>query len=91
MKNAPVHPVLSSGMLLLVASARHNLRQVLNHPAFSPERRHKAELQLSTCTDAARLLQWKALALQECEAWEDATLQREFEQPGPPAHPEYAY
>ena len=91
MENTPVHPLVSSGMLLVVASARRNLRQVLNHPAFTPERRQQAEVLLSTCTNAACLLQWKALALQESEAWEDATLQREFEHPGPPAHPEYAY
>lgn len=90
MENAPGHFLLSSDMLLL-ASARRNLRQVLHHPAFTPERRQKAELLLSTSTEPARLRQWKALARQECEAWEDATLQREAEQPGPPAHPEYAY
>ena len=78
-------------MMLLIASARHNLRQVLNHPAFTPERRQKAEQLLRTSTDASHLLKWKALALKECEAWEDATLQQEAEQPGPPAHPEYAY
>ena len=78
-------------MLLMIASARRNLRQVLNHPAFTPERRQKAELLLSASTNVARLLKWKALALRECEAWEDATLRQEAEQPGPPAHPEYAY
>ena len=91
MKNAPVLPVLPTGLMLLVASARRNLRQVLNHPAFTLERRQKAEQLLSASTDAARFLKRKALALQECEAWEDATFQREAEQPGPPAHPEYAY
>lgn len=91
MEKLPAFSLPSKGQLLLLASARCNLRQVLNHPAFTPERRQQAEELLSASTDAARLLNWKALALQECEAWEDATLQREDEQPGPPAHPEYAY
>ncbi|MBF9239639.1 hypothetical protein I2I05_19760 [Hymenobacter sp. BT683] len=91
METTPAPAPLSSGTMLLVASARRNLRQALNHPAFSPERRQRAEQLLSGSTDAACLLKWKALALRECEAWEDATLLREEAQPGPPAHPEYAY
>ncbi|RSK45448.1 hypothetical protein [Hymenobacter rigui] len=75
----------------MVSSARRNLREVLNHPAFSPERRQKAELLLSACTDAAQLLRWKLLALQESEAWEDAQLAREAQELGPAAHPDYLY
>lgn len=84
-------PALSSGMLLMVSSARRNLRKVINHPAFTKERREKAEALISTSTDAARLMKWKALALKECETWEDAKLQAEQDQPGPPAHPDYQY
>ena len=82
---------LSTGLLLLVSSARRNLRQVLSHPAFTPERRQRAELLLSAGTDAAQLLRWKMLALKECEAWEDAQLAREAQELGPAAHPDYAY
>ena len=81
----------SPACALLVSSARRNLREVLNHPAFSPERRQKAEPLLSACTDAAQLLRWKLLALQESEAWEDAQLAREAQELGPAAHPDYLY
>lgn len=82
---------LSPGMMLMISSARRNLRKVINHPAFTRERREKAEALISTSTDAARLMKWKALALIECETWEDAKLKAEEAQPGPPAHPEYKY
>ncbi|GAB3323036.1 hypothetical protein GCM10027511_31600 [Hymenobacter humi] len=91
MEFTPSFAALSPAALLLVSSARRNLRQVLNHPAFTPERRQQAEALLTASTDAAQLLRWKLLAFKECEAWEDAELAREAEQPGPPAHPDYAY
>ncbi|MFD2719897.1 hypothetical protein ACFST9_14305 [Hymenobacter monticola] len=91
METTVAAPVLSSGYMLMVSSARRNLRQVLNHPAFTKERRQKAEVLISTSTDAAQLMKWKALAIAESEAWEDAKLKAEQEQPGPPAHPEYNY
>ncbi|MFC7670687.1 hypothetical protein ACFQT0_27365 [Hymenobacter humi] len=91
MEFTPSFAALSPAALLLVSSARRNLRQVLNHPAFTPERRQQAEALLTASTDAAQLLRWKLLAFKECEAWEDA-------EPGPgsraarsPAHPDYAY
>ncbi|QKG55137.1 hypothetical protein [Hymenobacter sp. BRD67] len=77
--------------MLLLSTARHTLRQVLNHPAFTPERREKAELLLSASTDPAQLLRWERAAMKESEAWEDVLLQREEAQPGPPAYPEYRY
>ncbi|MBW3127092.1 hypothetical protein [Hymenobacter profundi] len=82
---------ISPAALLLVSSARRNLRQVLNHPAFTPERRQQAELLLTASTNASQLLRWKLLALKECEAWEDAELAREARELGPAAHPDYAY
>ena len=91
MEKTLVAPALTSGQMLLISSARRNLRQVLNHPAFTKERREKAEALISTSTDAAQLMKWKALALAESQAWEDATLKAEHEQPGPPAHREYQY
>ena len=91
METTAAAPVLTSGYMLMVSSARRNLRQVLNHPAFTKERRQKAEALISTSTDAAQLMKWKALAIAESEAWEDAKLKAEHEQPGPPAHPEYNY
>ena len=83
--------VLTPGYKLMVSSACRNLRQVLNHPAFTKERRQKAEALIYTSTDAAQLMKWKALAIAESEASEDAKLKAEHEQPGPPAHPEYNY
>jgi hypothetical protein len=91
METTTAAPVLTSGYMLMVSSARRNLRQVLNHPAFTKERRQKAEALISTSTDAAQLMKWKALAIAESEAWEDDQLKAEHEQPGPPAHPEYNY
>ena len=91
MQTTTAAPGLTSGMMLIISSARRNLRQVLNHPAFTKERREKAEALISASTDAARLMKWKALALAECQAWEDAKPKEEHEQPGPPAHPEYHY
>lgn len=61
--------------------ARARLRAVLNHPAFTPERRQKAETLLLATTDAPQLRRWADLALSECWRWEDATLAREE---GPP-------
>lgn len=72
-------------------SARRSLRQALDHPAFTPARRQKAEQLIRSSTDAAQLLRWKEAALKEGEAWEDAKLREEAAQPGPPAYPEYAY
>jgi hypothetical protein len=91
MELTPSYPALSPAALLLVSSARRNLRQVLNHPAFTPERRQQAELLLRASTDAGQLLRWKLLALTECEAWEDAELAREARELGPAAPPDYAY
>ena len=91
METTTARAALSTGEMLMISSARRNLRRVIYHPAFTRERRQKAEELISTSTDAARLMKWKALALIECEAWEDAKLQQEHEQPGPPAHPEYQY
>lgn len=91
METTTAPPALTYGMMLLISSARRNLRQVLNHPAFTKARREKAEVLISTSTDAARLMKWKALALAECQAWEDAKLKQKQEQPGPLAPPEYQY
>lgn len=84
-------PALSAGEMLMVSSARRNLRQVLNHPAFTKERREKAEALISSNTNAAQLMKWKLIALKESEAWEDAQLKQEAEQLGPAAHPDYHY
>ena len=91
MEFTPSSAALSPAALLLVSSARRNLRQVLNHPAFTPERRQQAEVLLTASTNASQLLRWKLLALKECEAWEDAELAREARELGPAAHPDYAY
>lgn len=91
METTTAAPVLTPSYMLMVSTARRNLRQVLNHPAFTKERRQKAEALISSSTDVARLQKWKALAIAESEAWEDAKLKAEHEQPGPPAHPEYNY
>ena len=91
MEFIPSSAALAPAALLLVSSARRNLRQVLNHPAFTPERRQQAERLLSSGTDACQLLRWKLLALKECETWEDAELAREARELGPAAHPDYAY
>ena len=91
MEFTPSSAALSPAALLSVSTARRNLRQVLNHPAFTPERRQQAESLLTSSTYACQLLRWKLLALKECEAWEDAELAREAQEPGPAAHPDYAY
>ena len=67
MKSTPPLVALSPAALLLIPSARRNLRYVLNHPAFTPERRQQAELLLTASTDASQLLHWKLLALKERE------------------------
>ncbi|GGG59858.1 hypothetical protein [Hymenobacter glacieicola] len=85
----PAAPALTSGEMLMVSSARRNLRQALNHPAFTKERREKAEALIAANTNAAQLMKWKLLALKESEAWEDTTLQKEAEELGPAAHPDY--
>lgn len=91
MEFTPPPAALSPAALLFVSSARRNLRQVLSHPAFTPERRQQAEVLLTSSTDACQLLRWKLLALKECEVWEDAVLAREAQELGPAAHPDYAY
>ncbi|UOQ75129.1 hypothetical protein [Hymenobacter cellulosilyticus] len=80
----PAPTSLCPGQTLFISSARRNLRQVLRHPAFTPERRQKAEALLTASTDTTQLLRWKLLALKECEA-------REARELGPAAHPDYAY
>ena len=74
-----------------LSAARAKLADVLNHPAFEPERRHKAQELMHTSGDAQQVSRWAALALRESEQWEDAALAREQAQPGPPAHPAYPY
>lgn len=74
-----------------LSSARRSLRQALDHPAFTPARRQKAEQLIGASTHVAQLLRWKLAALKESEAWEDTKLREEAAQPGPPAYPEYAY
>lgn len=91
MDYVPPPSALSPAAMLFVSSARRNLRQVLNHPAFTVERRHKAEQLLTASTHACQLLRWKLLALKECEVWEDAELASEAQELGPAAHPDYAY
>ena len=85
----PTAPLVAERPTLRSASAR--LADVLNHPAFTPERRHKAEELMSASTDAQRVSRWAELALLESERWEDDTLAREEAQPGPPAYPVYPY
>ncbi|WP_400194278.1 hypothetical protein [Hymenobacter sp. B81] len=82
---------ITPGEMLLLSSARRNVREVLNHPAFPAERRQRAEAVINACTDAAQLLRWKQLALRECEAWEDAELIKEANLLGPAAHPDYLF
>ena len=91
METTNVPAALSCSALLLISTARRHLRCIINHPAFAPERRRKGETLISASTDATRLGQWQALALQECEAWEDARLRAEAAQPGAPASADYAY
>ena len=74
-----------------LSAARARLADVLNHPAFEPERRHKAQELMHTSDDAHQVSRWAALVLRESEQWEDAVLAREQAQPGPPAHPAYPY
>lgn len=72
-------------------AARVRLSDVLNHPAFSAERRQKAERMMMTTSDAHQVCQWATLALEESERWEDAVLAGEESQAGPPAYPPYPY
>lgn len=72
-------------------AARAELADVLKHPAFSAERRQKAEQLMSTTSDAQQVCRWAKLALLESEQWEDAVLDREESQSGPPAYPLYPY
>ena len=88
---APVATLSNAGLMLMVQSARSNLRRVVNHPAFTPERRQKAEDLISKSTDAAQLMKWKALAIAESEKWEDAQFEKEARELGPAAHPNYLY
>ena len=74
-----------------LSAARARLADVLNHPAFEPERRHKAGKLMHTSRDPQQVSRWAALALRESEQWEDAALAREEARPGPPAHPGYPY
>ena len=85
----PTAPLVAGRPTLSAARAR--LADVLNHPAFAAERRHKAEELLGTATDPQQVSRWAALALRESEQWEDDTLAREEAQPGPPAHPAYPH
>lgn len=73
-------------------AARARLVDVLSHPAFSIERRRKAEqLLLAATSDAQQVYRWAMLALLESERWEDAVLDHEESQTGPPAYPAYPY
>ncbi|QNE42301.1 hypothetical protein F1C16_22005 (plasmid) [Hymenobacter sp. NBH84] len=72
-------------------AARARLTDVLNHPAFSAERRQRAEQLMMTTSDSQQVWQWARLALLESERWEDAVLAWEESQTGPPAYPAYPY
>ncbi|WP_345125145.1 hypothetical protein [Hymenobacter antarcticus] len=85
----PTAPLVAGRPTLSAARAR--LADVLNHPAFAAERRHKAGELMGTATDPQQVSRWAALALRESEQWENATLAREEAQPGPPAHPAYPH
>ena len=74
-----------------LSAARARLADVLNHPAFGAERRHKAGELMHTSRDPQQLCRWAALARRESEQWEDDALAREEARPGPPAHPAYPY
>jgi len=74
-----------------LSAARAQLADVLTHPAFEPERRHKAEELMNASTSAQQVSRWAALALLESEQWEDATLAGEEARTGPPAYPLYPY
>ena len=58
-------------------AARAELRCILDHPAFSPERRALAERYLRACCEVALLQQWLSLAVTECAAWEEAAWAQE--------------
>ena len=87
--SSPTAPFDTDPPTLKAAQAR--LADVLGHPAFSAERRLKAEQLLTTTSDAQQVNRWAALALLESERWEDAILLREESQKGPPAYPIYPY
>lgn len=72
-------------------AARARLTDVLNHPAFSAERRQKAEQLMTSTSDAQLVCHWARLALLESERWEDAVLAGEESQAGPPAFTAYPY
>ncbi|MBO2033473.1 hypothetical protein J4D99_18910 [Siccationidurans ginsengisoli] len=72
-------------------AARAKVAAVISHPAFSAERRQRAEQLMATASDAKQLNQWAALALMESEQWEDVILLREESQGGTPAFPVYPY
>lgn len=74
-----------------VCTARNALRAVLNHPAFSAERRQLAEQVMTATSDVQQLHRWAELALVESERWEDETLAREEAELGHPAYPLYPY
>ncbi|GAC1605504.1 MAG: hypothetical protein NVS3B25_34820 [Hymenobacter sp.] len=85
----PTAPIVTNRLRLKAAKAR--LANVLNHPAFSAERRQKAEHLMASATDAQQVCHWARLALLESERWEDAVLAFEESQTGPPAYPAYPY
>ena len=85
----PTAPFDAEPPTLKAAQAR--LAGVLGHPAFSAERRLKAQLLLTTTSEAQQVYRWAALALLETVRWEDAVLLREESQSGPPAFPVYPY
>ncbi|TYZ06151.1 hypothetical protein FY528_19180 [Hymenobacter lutimineralis] len=62
---------------LPLEKARAWLALVLNHPAFSIERRQKAGQLMAATSDAWQVCRWAVLALVESERWEDAMLSRE--------------
>ncbi|MCB2411067.1 hypothetical protein [Hymenobacter lucidus] len=56
---------------------RAELRCILQHPAFTAERRQQAQRLMSCCTSPALLRQWLALAVAEGARWEEAALAQE--------------
>ena len=50
-----------------LSAARAKLADVLNHPAFAPERWHKAEELMHTSGDVQQVSRWAALVLRESE------------------------
>lgn len=62
---------------LPLKEARAWLALLLNHPAFSSERRQKAGQLMAAASDAGQVCRWATLTLLESERWEDAILLRE--------------